>query len=418
MLNSELQSVRKILEKLIVLGSSNTLAQGLLMVYSLIVARRLGPEAFGVFTGSYSLIVVSAFLVNWGLDIWLLREASYTDKSQNLLVQIIQIKIGFLVVWGSLMIFLPTYIRPDFFERPIMIAGVLDIGSELLTNSCLMWMNAQKKVHLSSKVMLFSRSLRLVGAILLIIGGAFQAVWFAWGRALATGCALILAFRLLDIRLDVKIDLSKSFVLWKKALPYGISEFLALIYAQSDVTLFALIGKKIDTGYYSTASSLINAMFVVPNAVYLIFVPYLVSSLSESVRKLKIMLLRLIVIELLVGVILTLLLRTLGPWLIQFALSAKYQTSADLLFLLSPLILFKSLSFGLAAWIVATNRQQYRIVPQLLVAILGVLVNLWGIPRYGVIVAVYVYLSGEILLCLGYAIISWFTWKQLKLQRL
>ena len=64
-------------------GASASIAQVIMMVYTLVVARHLGVAQYGIFAGAYSLSGLTAFVVNWGLDTWLLREAAVTNRAHG-----------------------------------------------------------------------------------------------------------------------------------------------------------------------------------------------------------------------------------------------------------------------------------------------------------------------------------------------
>ena len=70
-------TLSELVTKLTLFGGSNGLAQVMLAVYTILIARILGWEGYGIFISSYSIVTLSSFLVNWGMDVWLFREASH-----------------------------------------------------------------------------------------------------------------------------------------------------------------------------------------------------------------------------------------------------------------------------------------------------------------------------------------------------
>lgn len=411
----QLPTSTQLFKKLTLFSSSNGLAQLMMAVYTLVVAGTLGPENYGFFIGSYSLVILSSFLINWGMDLWLLREASEQDAPGNLLTQVVQIKARLGLIWGLLLIVLPPLIFPEIFSFNMMVICVADVWCDSITNTFLMSLNAQKRLKNSAQIVLVSRALKLFGAIGLILVGVGSPIIFAAARGTATLISLLFAALIVHPILVVRVPSVSLRLVWRRSIPYGLSEFLAIIYLQADVTLLSLIAGKTAAGYYAPASSLINALFVIPNTIYLTFLPYLVNLLpggnTQSLRK---VLRWLFATQLVLGFVMALGVGLLGGPTLEFLLRKEYATAGLILTILSPILFFKALNFGFAAWIVAIGWQRYRVWPQAVVAFGCVLANLWAIPRFGIYGAAWIYTVGEFILLLGYGYVSWQGWKRVK----
>jgi O-antigen/teichoic acid export membrane protein len=83
---------------------------------------------------------------------------------------------------------------------------------------------------------------------------------------------------------------------------------------------------------------------------------------------------------------------------------------------MSPLLFFKSLGFGWAAFLVATGRQNQRLVPQVVSAVLNVGLNLWLIPRLGIPGVALIYMVSEIVLTIGYGFLVYRGFNPVKLR--
>ena len=57
-----------LIKSLALFGGSTTAAQFIMMIYVLIVARVLGPTELGFFNSAYSLVGITAFFLNLGMD--------------------------------------------------------------------------------------------------------------------------------------------------------------------------------------------------------------------------------------------------------------------------------------------------------------------------------------------------------------
>ena len=83
------------------MGSTAAVAQIFMLLQSLMLARWFGPETYAIYVANFNLCAISVFLVNWGMDTWLLRTVSEIENPQKLFGTVVLIKV-FLVVIISL----------------------------------------------------------------------------------------------------------------------------------------------------------------------------------------------------------------------------------------------------------------------------------------------------------------------------
>jgi O-antigen/teichoic acid export membrane protein len=102
------------------------------------------------------------------------------------------------------------------------------------------------------------------------------------------------------------------------------------------------------------------------------------------------------------GVLLWLGLWVGGRSIIGFLLGTAYQQTGELLTILSPILIFKSLSFACASLLVAVGWQRYRVVAQVVSAAANILLNVLVIKQFGVQGVAVVYVVSEFILVIGY----------------
>ncbi len=267
---------RPILKNLAISGSGSGIAQACMLVNALLLARVLSPEGFGIYTASYAISSLTAFFFTWGLDTWLLREASTSDDSGDLLGKVLIIKGMFGVVWSGVLLTVMPSVQPETYLRPVLAVSVLDTLCDSFFISQVFLLNAQRRFTISSSFLILSRGGRLVLTIVFVLFGLRNPLDFALSRWIATLISLIAISFMLKPRLPRKIN-RDIFKIYRSSIPYGISEFLSVIYLQVDVTLLALIsGDRKAVGTYSPASSMINALFILPNAAFNVFLPTII----------------------------------------------------------------------------------------------------------------------------------------------
>jgi len=392
----------RVLRNIAYLSGGSAFAQILTVVNAILLARYLSPERYGLFIGAYAAAGLTSFLFNWGLDTWLLRQASISQKPQGLLGSVIAIKFGFGIAWAVALLTILPQVRPDLFLKPLLFVSALDIWCDGLFNAGTALLNAQKRVSTVSTMLLVSRGGRLLNTILLILLGATFPVVFAAGRLAGTLLGLTLILIILKPKFITGL-ISNAVIIFQDSIPYGLSDLLATIYLQADVTLLAIIlGNQMAVGLYSPASSLVNALFIIPAAGYAVMIPVLTRLMESSQldfhRDVRIMYAGFIAL----GLLMWLAIGLGGHFLVDLLLGPSYSTTGQLLSILSPILFLKALSFASAAILVAVGWQKYRLAPQAISALVNVLLNLYFIPQLGVLGVACVYVASEIVLTTGY----------------
>jgi O-antigen/teichoic acid export membrane protein len=393
------------LHNLVLFGGSTGAAQFLMMLNAILLARVLGPGGYGVFAGSYAVAGLSAFVISFGMDTWLLREAAHAYSPAELSGHVIKVKAKIGLVWGLALVTIIPALRPDLFSPWLMLVCVLDVWSDSCFNTQMAALNVQNRIPFISRLVLVSRGGRLLGTILFAVIGVVSPVLFALSRCSATMFSMLLAAAVLRPNLRSTLKL-RAVEIFRKTFPYGISEFLALVYAQADVTLLAFLAGKTATGIYSPASGLVNALFVIPNAGYLLAVPRLTALSAQNPQRLKSFVLRLHAGFFLLGCALSAVVGLGGKWIIELLLGSKFEMTGTLLIVLSPILIFKSMEYLYAAIFVAVGWQKLRLIPQAVSAGANILLNLVAIPLFDVYGVAVVYSLSELLLLLGYGYLA------------
>ncbi len=106
-------------------------------VFTLVVARNLGPSAWGSFTLAFTVVQVLAIFSIWGLDNLIVRTLARIDKSDKLSLssayfQSLIIVIVFSVILSALLFLLREVIADKIFNKPFL-SDHLKTASLLLT---------------------------------------------------------------------------------------------------------------------------------------------------------------------------------------------------------------------------------------------------------------------------------------------
>jgi len=385
-------------------GSANAAAQFMKMLFMLIMARYFGLEDYSDYVAAYSLASFTAIFFNLGLDTWLLREGSLRENWKLSAQKVLSLKASIGLIWAGLLIGLAPTLRPDLFGFGLLALCVADVWFDSLLITMLAVLNIKRDIKAYSVSILLLRGLKLIVLLVMIAVGSRSVLLIAGLRAAIAGGLAVAVF--LMLRLDFRFaSRQESLRMLRDSRAYTYSEFFSVIYMQADINLLTLIQGKVMAGIYSPALSVINALFIIPSSVYTFSIPTLSRTYHKAPQRVPAAARKLLAGITLMGMVLFAGVGLLGDDLVRLVLGAEYETTGQLITMLSPVLLLKCLEFGLASVIVALNKQKDRIFPQMIAAAMNVGLNLWLIPLYGVFGAARVYVISEVVLFLGYGII-------------
>jgi O-antigen/teichoic acid export membrane protein len=188
----------------------------------------------------------------------------------------------------------------------------------------------------------------------------------------------------------------------KQSPAYAASEFLVLLFMRMDVLIVALMLGQFEAGIYSPAVGIINILLLVPVALYQVVLPALSRLFSTDVRQAWQASRRYGGLFLGIGAILSIGIY-FGSDLITLILGQAFFASGIILKLLSPILFLHSVTFAVAAILVATNQQAKRTSVQVFAVVTDALLNVILLPRIGIEGAAIAYVASEIVLLSGYA---------------
>lgn len=106
---------------------STALAQLMVMVFSLLLARYFGPEISGGYTSTFAIASLTAIAFNLGLDTWLLRAGALAQDIRKTFGKILMTKAAAGTVWALLLFGIATKLRPDLYSPTLLAVCVLDV---------------------------------------------------------------------------------------------------------------------------------------------------------------------------------------------------------------------------------------------------------------------------------------------------
>lgn len=396
---------RSLGKSIVVVGITAAVSQLLSIGYLVFLARWIGPETYALHVGIFNLCAISAFLINWGLDTWLLKQTSENQtSSMSVLKGVLLLKFGFGILWAIVLFIVAPLLKPEIFIREFLFLAILSTVFESLTNSIYTVFLTTNRFKQSSAILLIGRLFRLgslIGLYFLSINSLRTIIYV---RTLIDLITLIIAGVIFGLRFTgwrfPGTEIKSTFV---DAVPFHASELVNIVFRNVDVTLVTFLSKSLTTiSSYSLMVSFFNVISTIILSLMNVVVPSLSKEKAQSGYSRRITLLRTIIGFFFIGLVGWILVGLLGRQAIQWILGNQYLMVANFISRTAVIVLISSFNIGLIATIIVSNRQRERIVPQIISLILKVIASLMLFPMWQIEGLRWIYLLSELVLTLGY----------------
>ncbi len=393
---------RLVVANLVTLFSGSAIAQGVTFLTLFLTARQLGASQYGQYAACFVITGFASIAFSLGMDIWLLREGSGgAAQLRKSLGTVLAIKGSFGVAWLTVVTLAAFLIRSSAFPTILVCLSALCVWLDSLLATILTGFKASFRNKITSALESGTDVVWLLGTLLLLRLGERDATAYLMMRAaaLCLGVGIGTGLALRKIQVQASVEVARRIL--SGILPFASSELLAWAYMRVDVLIVALILGETATGLYSPAVGMTNALFLAPAAVYAVAVPLFSQLLASNVRRAwraaRQILLLLAAIGILLAGVVFISARPLTSWL-----GASFSGMHEILQTLSPIALLHSLSFGMAAILVAGNQQTGRAAVQAIAVLASIVLNLLVVRWAGVRGVAAVYVTTEAILLVGY----------------
>lgn len=397
---------RAVVTNILALFSGSATAQAMSALALLLIARQIGPAQFGQYTGSTVLTTFCAIFFNLGLDLWLLREGGRRpEQIGNLSGSILMIKSILGLIWLAFLFILAPRIETASMPTAILRQAAVMTWLTSLFASTLTTFKAVLRNKITSVLEVSSVVARLIGVSALIAGGATLASLFIQMQSIILFTSLLASVAIGHRLLHFQPSWQTALAALRQSPSYAASDFLVMLFMRQDVLIVALLLGDTAAGLYSPAVGVLNAAFLAPGAVHLVIVPVLSNLFAVDRRQAWRTTRRSFGLLLVIGIVISLAL-FFGAPLVGWLLGASFSQSQNILKILSPIIFFHSINFGLAAVLVAGDLQTQRSRVQAVAVFMNALLNLMVVRWAGITGVAVVYVITEIVLIIGY---GWLT---------
>jgi O-antigen/teichoic acid export membrane protein len=396
-------------------------AAGAVMVFltQALLARQMGPTAYGLFASSLATVTMIAPLAGFGLTQFNLKVygvegwAAYRwlRPALRFLLFTSLLAIGLVVAWALLIA--P---RDDTrFSLLVLTPVVLGILAVNLVGNKLRLEDRYARMALTQMLIPGSRLLVAI-ALLLVpqLTGRFVALSYGVISLLVALWAIPQLRPMIRGDIDLKGHGPRSAPaatpaiapgvgdLWSQAWAYGVYAALYPVFFQISTILLKYLQGDAPAGLYAIALAVMTAIYLIPATIYQKF---LLGKLhrwaAHDKPKFRLVYRRGNVIMLALGLAVGAGLVLFGPWLVPLIFGEEYRRVSTILMVLAlcPPIRFLSTAMGSA--LLTENHMRFRVYAMALATVAAVAGNLLLIPTFGVMGAAWATVIAETVLLLG-----------------
>ena len=244
-----------------------------MVVYTVILMRWVGSENYGIISANFAVVLLLSFLVNWGMNEWLVKEIP-TSSSPNLLIgSVIRFKFVVGVVWWVVIIAIFPTINPFIYPAGLIAIVLSDVWLDTTFNLLMAALIGFERVKRASFLLVLSRLIRLVTLVLLVLFNQKSLTLILIIRLVCTLVCLVLAW----VYVNPKFEHGNIFGIsqvFKKSFTFNSYELLNLVHGQIDINLLAwFTGNASLIGSYAFVSSIMNMVLTLPMGINSIFIP-------------------------------------------------------------------------------------------------------------------------------------------------
>jgi O-antigen/teichoic acid export membrane protein len=367
---------------------------GVTFFVTIILARYLGPEQFGILAYAMSLVALFGVAGHVGLSGLVVRElVKDTDNKKIILGTSFVLKgIGYLIGFTIVILLALATESVDSIEFWILVIIALSLLFKPF-DIIDFWFQSQ----LQAKYTAISTTLAIIASSVLKLTFVFLSanlIFFAVANLVQTiiSVAFLILFFFLKSKINIKewrFSKEKAVELFKQGWIVFLGSIFAVIYLKIDQVMLKWIVGAEEVGIYAVAASLSEAWYFVPAAIVASFFPKLIKLREENLvryhHRLQQIFDFLFLLALAVAVVITFFAQTI----IMIAFGEAYTDAAPILVvhIWSALFIFMRAAFS--KWILIENVLMFSLITTILGALTNVALNYYLIPVYGGIGAAY-----------------------------
>jgi O-antigen/teichoic acid export membrane protein len=375
--------------------------------FFVVMARKLGDSAFGVFTFGLSFAALVTVLAGFGQDAILTREVARDRRRVDIyFVNTLALKLAASLPVLGLAVAALTVLDVSSRTRTVAVLLSVAVLAELLTSTSFAVFQAFERLGFLPIVIIGQRLFTAGAGIAAMVAGAgivTVAAIYLVGSMLALGLSVVLLFRRV-VRPRLRIDSSTWWPLLRVALPVGVALVFQVTLFRADAAILQIFEPDSIVGEYGAAYRLFESPLFVSWAVAAAAYPVL--SRLNDVLELRTVFERSLKLAVAAVLPFTIGAALLATPVVELLYGDEFHDSGRILALLAPTIVLYSFNHVAGVLLLARNAQRTLGVVYGVMAAENIVANFATIPTYGMTAAAVNTTVTEVLLFLAMAFVA------------
>lgn len=366
------------------------LNMGLSFIVSIYVVRYLGPEEYGLWQYSISLVALIMPLGRLGTTHLAIRDLVLSSNEERK-CEILGTVFTLMFITGIIGAIIISFIGSQIETEKVVIVLIIIASTELFFQGLEVfdyWF--QSKVL--SKYSVLAKSAAQVTVTLLKLFFVF----FDLGLILISFTVVIGGIIRSTLYIYFYLKKNESITKWKfdsfyaknllkNSWPLIISGLSLAIYMKIDQVMLRNMVSAVAVGNYAVAVKLSGIWYFIPMSVISSVFPSIINSKKDSLRKYNNRLQYLYTILVFIAFIIAVPMTFLSDFLVQFLFGSEYIDAGKVLSIHIWAGIFVFMGVARSKWIINENYQFYGMLFNIIGAVTNVLLNLIFIPKYGIV---------------------------------
>lgn len=351
---------------------------------SVIIARYMGVENFGLYSYLLAIFSILVVLSNLGLNGIVVKELVLTEKPEEILGSALFLqRLASFIISLAMLFWLFNYNDKD---SELLLICLFMLPTLLIQSSNIYkyWFEYQVK----SKFSVIAQNFSLVLGVLLKLLVIFLNMDYKYLVAIVVleqvvmvGMVTYFFKSQTDLKLKMKKDICLD--LLSKSWPLAISGLAFILYIRIDQIMIGEMLGVSQVGIFSVALKFVEVSFFIPVILMSTFMPLLVSLREKSIDNYNAKMQSLYDIVSILGFSIILFIIIFGDLLIKYTFGMDYFDAILQLKIYSIVCLFYFLNSVSGRWYINENLQKVALFRNVLGLILAIILNILLIPEYG-----------------------------------
>jgi len=420
-------SKKKAVKTISLLWVGSILGAGCAFVTQVLLARELGPAAFGVFAAALGMVTLVSPLASFGVGSfwlkafgkegwqavrWLRGSLKYTLLTTCIVMVVLLFWAGFGphdAVMRELLVILSFYLLGQVAVE--LVSAKLQLEERYLALALWQFLPHLLRLCLIATLALLTIELMTLNNItisyaVISFGVFIVGVFFMWRMS----CGQLALKGHGEASKDSIASYTSIGQVAAQSWPFGLAGVFYLIYFQSDIILLKYLKGDEAAGIYNVAFVIMAAVYMLPSVIYQKFLLPKIHRWANHDREAFYKVFRMgNWMMLALGILAMLAIWLLAPWGIPFLFGDVYSGVLSPLFILALVAPVRFLMYSIGSALTAMGFMKRRVLYMGVGALINITMNILLIPTYGVIGAALSTVVSEVFLlgCYFYVVKSY-----------